>query len=150
MMQLKLEIHAACVHMLQDKINILQATLIDLQAGAENDAKSSAGDKHETARAMMQIEHEQISKQLSALLMQKNLLEQLHPKNETKSAVLGSLILTDKGYFYLSIALGRVQVNEHSVIALSPQSPLGAKWLGKKEGDSATMNSIQYHVQMVS
>jgi hypothetical protein len=149
MMKLKLEIHHACVDVLKEKMDALQCALKDLQQGAESDAKSSAGDKHETARAMMQIEHEQISRQLAALMQQYNVLMQLQPEKETKLAVLGSLVQTDHGNFYLSIALGKVQKMQHSAIALSPQSPLGLMWLGAKASDVVVMNNVKYTIQAV-
>ncbi len=148
-MQLKLEIHQACAHMLDEKITALQSALKDLQQGAENDSKSTAGDKHETARAMMQLEQEHLGKQLHALLLQKKQLDQLQPADPLKVASSGALIETDKGLFYLSTALGKIQTNTAMAIALSPQSPLGAKWIGKKAGDKVTMNTMEYVVQMV-
>ena len=62
-MTLKQKIHTHCLHLLDNKIAELQKILRSLGESAANDTKSSAGDKHETARAMIHIEQETITKQ---------------------------------------------------------------------------------------
>ncbi|MFN7691071.1 MAG: hypothetical protein ACK5QU_08320, partial [Bacteroidota bacterium] len=64
MMTTKEHVHAACLEELNNSIIFFQKALSDLKDGAQNDAKSSAGDKHETSLSMMQIEQEKIRKQL--------------------------------------------------------------------------------------
>ena len=76
-MNFKQKIFAACLASLDEKINSLKTSLLELEEGSENDTKSSAGDKHETARAMMQIEQEKLGKQLNELLEQKNSVEKI-------------------------------------------------------------------------
>ena len=44
----------------------------DLAQDAQNDAKGSAGDKHETALAMMHIEQEKLNQKLAEIVGQKN------------------------------------------------------------------------------
>jgi hypothetical protein len=51
---MKAEVHHACCKILAERIQSLRQQLHELVEGAKNDSKSTAGDKHETARAMMQ------------------------------------------------------------------------------------------------
>jgi hypothetical protein len=144
----KQKLFSACLAMLDERIQTLHAALNDLTEGAENDAKSSAGDKHETARAMMQLEHENLSRQLDELLKEKNELARIDIGN---SPVIhkGSLIKTNRGLLFLSVALGKVAVDGTEVIVLSPQSPLGKKLLELQAEAAVEVNGTEYKIEEV-
>ena len=110
-----------------------------LGESAANDTKSSAGDKHETGRAMIHIEQETIRKQLNEALEQKSILE----KTE------GRLIKTSRGYVFLAVPIGKIVSEENTVMAISPGSPLGIKLAGLKVNESAEVNGVKYFVQGV-
>ena len=148
-MQLKQKVYTACLQLLNNKIQVLQNTLHELEEGAISDGKNSAGDKHETARAMMQLEQEKISKQLDEVLSQKAVLLKIDCTIKSEQISKGSLIKTNKGYLFLSIALGKINVEGVDVIILSPQSPLGLKLMGLKEKSSVTINSTTYIIEEV-
>ncbi|MES2628428.1 MAG: 3-oxoacyl-ACP synthase, partial [Bacteroidota bacterium] len=117
--------------------------------GANSEDKSSAGDKHETGRAMAQLETEKTAKQLQDALDDLAVLKRLDPEKETLVAVPGSVVSTDKGNFYLATAIGRIQIGETEVIVLSPASPLGTKMLGLVEGKEFEMNGRGYLIKEV-
>jgi hypothetical protein len=144
----KRKLFSACMALLDEKIKGLYTALDDLTAGAETDSKSSAGDKHETSRAMMQIEHENLSRQLDGLLKEKNELAGIDI-GRSEFIRKGSLIKTNYGYIFLSVALGKITVDAENVITLSPQSPLGKKLLNHSEGDTVETNGIKYEIKEV-
>lgn len=71
-MTFKQKIHTHCLQLVDDKILELETILRELNESAANNTKSSAGDKHETERAMVQIEQEAIGKQLHEVLEKKS------------------------------------------------------------------------------
>ena len=148
-MSLKQKVYAACLQLLNNKIQTLQNTLNELGEGAISEGKSSAGDKHETARAMMQLEQEKISKQLDEVFVQKETLQKIDITIKLEQVTRGSLIKTNKGYLFLSIALGKINAGGIDVIVLSPQSPLGLKLMGLKEKSSVTVNATTYIIEEV-
>ncbi|HXU25982.1 MAG TPA: hypothetical protein VN698_02030 [Bacteroidia bacterium] len=148
-MQLKEKIYAACLQVVNEKIQALQSTLQELGEGAISDGKSSAGDKHETARAMMQLEQEKISRQLDELLVQKTVLQKIDATLKSWQITKGSLIKTNKGYLFLSVPLGKISVDGTDVIILSPQSPLGLKLMGLQAKSSTEINAVTYLVEEV-
>jgi hypothetical protein len=135
--------------MVNDKINFLQKTLNDLRDSASNETKSTAGDKHETALAMLQIEQENTNKQLENVLAQKQVIERIVPTTHAIQIVNGSLVKTNKGFLYISIALGKIIVNDTQIIALSSQSPLGQKLSGLKVNDVTEMNGTKYIIENI-
>lgn len=134
---------------MDDKINGLQNTLHELSESAKDETKSTAGDKHETALAMLQIEQENTRIKLQEATEQKAQLEKINIELKSSVIIRGSLIKTDKGYFFLSVALGKSRIDDIPVIAISPQSPLGAKLIGLKENDTAEINGIIYTVESI-
>ena len=144
----KQKIFSECIKHLDEKIKSLKTILHDLTEGSGNDAKSSAGDKHETAMAMMQIEHENISRQLSEALNEKNEFVRIE-LGEKSHATLGSVIKTNRGYFFIGIGLGKITVESIPVIVLSTQSPMVKMLLGLKTGDSIAMNGEQYVMEEI-
>jgi hypothetical protein len=148
-MSLKQKVYSACLDLLNEKIEYLNAALSDLAFGSENDAKSSAGDKHETARAMMQIEHEKIGNQREEFLRQKNELVSIDVNRKSGEVIKGSLIKTNHGYLFLAVPIGKIDVKTESVIALSPVSPLGQKLIGLKKSDTAEINGVKYKIEGV-
>lgn len=143
-MDLKHKIYNHYLNLINDKIAMLQQVLADLKESGSNETKSTAGDKHETALAMLQIEQANTRGQLQEVLLQKSALEKINPTISASVVVNGSIIKTDKGYFFMSIAAGKTIIDNNSIIALSPQSPLGKKMMGLYTSDIAEMNGITY------
>jgi transcription elongation GreA/GreB family factor len=134
------------LQLLNEKITNLNTDLIDLSAGLQNDTKSSAGDKHETARAMNQLEQEKLQHQLAEFLRQKEMLTQTEITTNSSVITSGSLFQTNNGLFFLSIPLGRVPTTVGQIMIISPQSPLGKAFLGKRKGDTVEYNTSTYMV----
>lgn len=148
-MTLKQKIHEQYCEIVNDKISLLQQVLADLKESGANETKSTAGDKYETALAMLQIEQANKRNQLQEIVAQKNALEKINPDFSASVIVTGSLIKTNRGYLYMSIASGKAQIEGITVMALSPQSPLGIKLIGLKVGDTATVNGNNYIIESI-
>jgi len=121
----------------------------DAQDAANQEEKSSAGDKYETTRAMMQIEKDKNAKQLGETIKLKKALSQITPHLSSPTVVLGSLVLTDKGNFYISISVGKIKAENTEYIAIAPTSPLGAAFMNRKVSESATFNGQVYKITAV-
>ena len=134
---------------MNDKLVSLQQVLDDLKESAANETKSTAGDKHETALAMLQIEQANIGAQIQDIKQKKIALQKIDSKTSTYEIRNGSLIKTNKGYLFLSVALGKANIEGNSVVALSPQSPLGQKLIGLYPDAEVAMNSIKYTIESV-
>lgn len=145
----KERLYEYCKDLLNQKIEVHQRTLNDLRESASNETKSTAGDKHETALAMLQIEQKNTGLQLEHLLKQKSVLERIIPAGVPGQVANGSLVKTTKGYFYLSIALGKITFENEKLVALSAESPLGSKLSGLTVGEGFTFNGVNYLVQRI-
>lgn len=146
----KEQIFIACLAMIEEKIQGVETVLKDLKETGASETKSTAGDKHETALAMIQIEQENKRNQLQAFLLQKAELLKIDPTHATSIAIRGSVIYTDNGIFFLSISLGKITVNTLEIICLSTAAPLGQQLLGSVAGNNILMpNGNKYLIQAI-
>lgn len=148
-MKRKQKIYDQYLQIINDKVNMLQKVLEDLKESGSNETKSTAGDKHETALAMLQIEQANTRRQLQELLLQKAAFEKIDPTLSASMIVNGSLIKTNRGFLFISIALGKAVLENITVMALSPQSPLGQKLMGLKTGEVAAINNTEYVIESI-
>jgi transcription elongation GreA/GreB family factor len=135
--------------LLQDKIDVFRDMISGLTEDAQNDAKGSAGDKHETALSMMHIEQEKLNHKLKEILEQKAILDKIDATlNHTKIA-LGSLVQTNGMLLFISAALPKITVENKTIIAVSPQSPLGSKLMGNEVGFQFEINAAKFKIESV-
>lgn len=149
-MTLKQKIYDHLNSLLGNKILSIKNILNELSESAMTNSKSSAGDKHETAQAMIHIEQESISKQLNEMLKQKDILENINPNATPPQITKGSLVKSNRGYLFLSIAYGKITIEGATIIVISPQSPLGIKLAGLKTNDSTEINGVSYIIEGIS
>lgn len=109
-------------------------------AASRNDSKNSAGDKHETGVAMAQLEQEKLTKQINELLLIQENLQKINPSISQSKIGLGSLVETNNGWYYFSVGIGSIVVNNLSIFALNPKAPIGELLLGKSKGESIQFN----------
>ena len=148
-MTFKQKIKSHYIQLLEAKILTLQNQISDLTADAQNDAKGSAGDKHETALAMMHLEQEKLNQKLAESLNQKNILEAIDCSVLHKVIALGSLVKANEIYFFIATALPQITLDGATFFGVSPQAPIGVQFMGKKAGDSIQVNTITYKIESV-
>lgn len=138
------------IQQVDDKIDAFRDMISALTEDASNDAKGSAGDKHETALSMMHLEQEKLNHKLSEFLTQKAVLEKINPEVTVTRVVLGSLVKANNMYLFVSTALPKITIDGVSIIALSPQSPLGTKLMGMEVEGTFEISGTQYTIEEIS
>ncbi len=146
-MTLKQQILLRYKEMLQDRIDVFQDMISGLTIDAQNDAKGSAGDKHETALSMMHLEQEKLNYKLKEILEQKAILDKIDSSQTHKKVALGSLVQANGMMLFISAALPKLILDDKSIFALSPQSPLGSKLMGNEVNHSFDMNGKPYVIE---
>ena len=133
--------------LLQDKIDVYRDMIAGLADDAQNDAKSSAGDKHETALSMMHLEQEKLSAKLQEAIHLKEVLSKIDLSVNSQKVVLGSLVKANGIQLFISAALPKITIDGVAVLALSPQSPLGSQLIGKEIGAVVEVNASKFTVE---
>jgi len=149
MAALKHAVHNACLGSTQQKINLVQQSIQEAQRSANEETKSSAGDKYETGRAMAQLEIEKLTTQLTVLQRQLQELIRIGPFSISSHIAAGSLVHTDAGIFYIATNVGDVVAEGKKVFAISPQAPIAQKMIGLSATDVIQLNGRTFRIVAV-
>lgn len=124
-----------CEQVILQRIAISNRAMAEAQAAANQEEKSSAGDKYETSRAMSHLEKDMHARQLLAHQQDLNALRAINTHSIYTSPAPGAFVRSSKADFFIAAGLGKQQVNGTQVIFLSPSSPLAQLLMKKKVGD---------------
>jgi hypothetical protein len=138
--ELKTGAHQYCIHFVNERMNRIQQQIKELQTALTTETKSSAGDKHETGRAMIQLEREKLGRQLAETEKMQQVMFKVSPKVSSDIIGLGNVVVTTTGYYYLAISAGEFKHNGTSVFCISGASPIGRLLLGKSVDDALVFN----------
>jgi transcription elongation GreA/GreB family factor len=144
----KEEAYRALLAQLQERVVELQQAWSELLESNQQEGKSSAGDKHETAGAMVHLEMEKLAKQLEEGRRQLSEVEKYNPDRMTESSQvqMGSLVQTTKGWYYLITSLGKISLNGETCFVLSGASPLGRLMMEKRVGDEIVRDGKEVRI----
>ena len=110
---------------------------------ASRDIKKTS--KYDSIREEIQEEIYHLDRQMVSLKsMQTQMRKVLNSVSETIK--LGSLVITNKARFYISVSLGEFFFQGDRFYAISPESPMAQIMTGKKVGDDFTLNNIHQEI----
>lgn len=138
--EIKKELYNQCESFVNKRLQTVDAIISSNQKALQSETKSSAGDKHETGRAMLQLEMEKAGKQLAGIQQMKTVLSKIDVSKTDKIAHLGSVIETNKINYFLSVSVGKLSACNKDFFAISVVSPIGNLLLGKQINDEFVFN----------
>jgi transcription elongation GreA/GreB family factor len=149
MMNIKTELLETCKKFVENRFKTVQEILLSFQNDLQSETKSSAGDKHETGRAMLQLEMEKTSQQLIGIKQMISVLDKIDISKKSKKIHLGSIVFTEKDSYFLSISAGKIILNNEVFYAISTSSPIGKLLLGKQENEQFLFNGNTLKIQKI-
>lgn len=148
--QTKAALFALCQQYVQQRIDTARQAMEAAQEAANSESKSSAGDKYETSRAMAQLERDRNAQLLAEAMKLSQDLDRLTVDKSYATVQPGSLVMTNRGAFFISISAGKLMVYEKDYFAVSPASPIAMALSGRKSGDVVTFNKMTYQIVNVA
>tara|TARA_R100000935_G_scaffold23395_1_gene42730 strand:+ start:47272 stop:47730 length:459 start_codon:yes stop_codon:yes gene_type:complete len=148
--ELKVALLEHCKETVEKRQEKIKQTISDIVESLEDESKSSAGDKHETGRAMLQIDRENAGKQLQEIETLQALVKKIDISSVSDYVRLGSLVYTNSGTYFISISIGQVTVGKTGYFCVALQSPIGQMLSGKKKGDTFVFNEKEFVVKSIS
>jgi transcription elongation GreA/GreB family factor len=148
-LETKENLYLQCVHFVEKRFNTIQNTINEIQESLTSETKSSAGDKHETGRAMLQLEREKAGNQLAEIQKIKENLSKITSANTSKKIGLGSVVYTNKSNYFIAISAGELKVENEVFYAISPNTPIGQLLLGKTADDAVIFRDTKFTITRV-
>jgi uncharacterized protein (UPF0128 family) len=149
MQEIKSSLYQLCLNFIKERIETAEFALKQAREASNDDTKSSAGDKYETSREMMQQDIDRNKRLLIDAEENQHVLSSLKDTPHSDAARNGSLVITDQGSFYLSISAGQLHIGKDVYFAISAVSPIGKLLLGKVKGDKFDFNGRKYSIKEV-
>jgi transcription elongation GreA/GreB family factor len=146
---IKDELFRFCESFAEGRIRRVQSNINSTTDALKSETKSSAGDKHETGRAMIQLEREKLGHQLFEAEKMRHVLSGITTRANLSNVGQGSLVVTSDSAYYISISAGVFQKGPIQIYCVSALSPVGKKLLGKSEGDCFDFNQKRICVEKV-
>jgi len=134
-LKIKEELYNKCLEFVNNRFQTVQNTIIEIQESLQSETKSSAGDKHETGRAMLQLEREKAGHQLAEIEKTKAILNKVNIAANHNSVALGSVVFTSQFNYFIAISAGELHVNSNKFFAISAATPIAKLLISKASGE---------------
>jgi transcription elongation GreA/GreB family factor len=148
-MNTKKELFEYCLNAVRERRQVIEEAFLNAQSAANEETKSSAGDKYETGRAMMHLEKEKLATQMAEVSKMEMALSQIDPSRNSSSVAIGSLVSTTTANYFMSVSLGEIKLANGKYFAISPASPVGRAMLGKTENQSYEFGGKKIKIEKV-
>lgn len=147
--ELKKTAHSFCEEYVNLRLNRILAEIEKIKKDLNSETKSTAGDKHETGRAMLQLEREKLGKQLAEVEKMKKVLNRVAVDRKQNVVGLGSLVKTELAWYFIAVSAGLFTNGSTKIYCISTASPIGKLLLGKVKGDAFAFNNNSQTIQSV-
>jgi transcription elongation GreA/GreB family factor len=145
-LSLKNKLYLYCQSFVEQKRATLENALALAKESANDDNKSSAGDKHETSRAMAQLEQEKLSAQFLEIEKQKQLLSKINSESKANKIAQGTLVKTNIGNYYIAISAGKIVIDNETYFIVSAISPIGKALIENQEQKQFAFNNREIKI----
>lgn len=148
-LEIKQQLFNKCLDAIDSRFLTIQNTINEIQESLTSETKSSAGDKHETGRAMLQLEREKAGNQLSEINKTKVALSKIDVSKSSEKVGLGSVVFTTQAHYFIAISAGELTIDHQKFYAISPNTPIGQLLMGKTIGDSVSFRVQNFQIEAV-
>lgn len=145
----KIALQQHCLNIVAEKLKSTKEEMNLTKEASFEETKSSAGDKFETGREMMQQEADKFTRQIEELNKIYRLIDTLNLSKSSEKIEAGSIVKTNLNTFFISASLGLVDFQGQKLMLISAISPLASALLDKKSGEQITFNSRTYTIEKV-
>jgi transcription elongation GreA/GreB family factor len=145
----KQQLYNFCLSFVDGRVSRIKNNIQDIRESLDAETKNSVGDKHETGRAMLQMELEKSGNQLAEAEAMKQLLDGVSVKHQASEVILGSMVHTSKANYFLAISAGEFKVEGTKVYCISQHTPIGQLLWGKSVGEVVVFNGEKITISEV-
>jgi hypothetical protein len=149
-LEVKKLVYNYCFEFVESRLKTIEKAIFELQQSLDSETKSSAGDKHETGRAMLQIDLEKAGKQLLEIQKIKDILKKTDITKSSEIICLGSLVFTTKSNYFIAISAGNISVDDQQFYTISMDTPIGQLLSAKRIGDEVFFKDEKIIIENVS
>ena len=104
-------------------------------------------DRYDSFRAQILRKRDLYAEQYERALENLKLLDKIDPQISNENVSFGACIVTNAQKMFVSIGMGKLDINGDTWYAISPAVPIFKALDGKKEGDEFTFNGRKFKIK---
>lgn len=147
---MKKALYHFCENYINARIQRIQNQITEVKTSLTSESKNTAGDKHETGRAMLQLEREKLGQQLLQAEKMQQVLAKVPIETSNSKVVLGSLVKTTNAAYYIAVSAGKCEIDEALIFCISAHTPIAKLLVGKVVNDTISFNGISSKIIAIS
>ena len=144
-MSIKQELLQVCMDYVNKRIYNYKLEMDTIKESIENNDKGSSEDD-DSGNGKLLNDLEKNAQHLNDATKMMETLKQINPKIQNESGTLGSIVYTQTNTFFLSVSVGKIELENSSYFAISLQSPIGMLLKNKTKGDQINFNGTLYTI----
>jgi len=148
-LDVKKELYNQCADFIEKRLITIKGSISDIQEALDSETKNSTGDKHETGRAMLQIDLEKSGNQLNEIQKIKDILKKVDTSKQYETVRLGSVVYTSKANYFIAISAGNISVDNTQFFAIAIDTPIGQLLTSKSVGDEIIFRDEKIKIENV-
>lgn len=148
-MTLKENLIKQCNEFVLERKSHIDLQMKEIKEALFEEVKSSAGDKHETARAMLQMDREKVGNQFIEVENMFNTLNKIDVSAPAAIVHLGSIVFTSNVNYFIAISAGKIDIQDESFYAISSSTPIGKLLISKKVGDEVVFRDQKFSIKKI-
>lgn len=137
-MEQKQKLHAKCRELVLETINNLKAEINDCQNTANDYGLPK--DRYDSFRAQLLRKSDMFAQKLVKNNEQLALLDRIDISRKKDKVEIGALVITENQNLFVSISLGKIEIDSKTYYAISPAVPVFKAMDGKKAGEEFEFN----------
>jgi hypothetical protein len=144
-MNLKQELLQVCTDYVNKRIYNYKLEMDTIKDSIENNDKGNSEDD-DSGNGKLLNDLEKNAQHLNDATKMMETLKQINPKIQNESGTLGSIVFTQTNVFFLSVSVGKIELENSSYCAISLQSPIGMLLRNKIKGEQINFNGTCYTI----
>ena len=148
-MTLKETLISKCYEFASERKSHIDFQMKEIKEALFEEIKSSVGDKHETGRAMLQLEREKVGNQFYEV---ENMFETLNKIDVLAPSLvvhLGSIVYTTQANYFIAISVGKLEVEDQAFYAISSNTPIGKLLMAKPEEEEIKFRDQSFRIKKI-
>jgi hypothetical protein len=142
-MNLKQELLQVCTDYVNKRIYNYKLEMDTIKDSIENNDKGNSEDD-DSGNGKLLNDLEKNAQHLNDATKMMETLKQINPKIQNESGTLGSIVFTQTNVFFLSVSVGKIELENSSYFAISLQSPIGMLLTNKIKSEQINFNGTCY------
>lgn len=142
---IKHQLYKKCLELLNQQLDKYHKEMAVVREALESE--SSPSEEDDGGKGEMLIELEKYAKYIQTSEKTKEQLKRIDVSQEHQVITNGSLVETESHFFFVSVALGKLDLEDtKNYYSISIDAPIYSLLKGKKAGDSFSFNNINYKI----